>query len=100
MVGDVHVVADVMQQRSDFKDQSRFGIQLMNYFDLIKDLYGQLSDGDAMFLIEKVFLTQTSRRLDNLFAMKMFFPVSKLGQKIQQNAIFQSNPGNHDFSNA
>src|SRR2546425_5854169 len=46
-----------------------------------------------MFLVEKILLPQSPRRLDNLIAMKMLIATAKLRQHFQKNAVLQADSG-------
>src|SRR5207249_381542 len=97
VIGNVHIVADIVQQGSDFQNQSRLGIQFMKRRRLSKNLQRESGDRGRMFLVEKIFLAHASRRLDHLFAVNVFFSIPELGQQFQQNAVLQTNSGNDNF---
>jgi len=98
VIGNVHIVADIVQQGSDFQNQSRFGIQFMKRRRLIENLQRESGDVVACFSSKKYFLPMRRADSINLFAVDVFFSIPELGQQFQQNAVLQTNSGNDNFS--
>src|SRR5213593_5151365 len=90
-------MADVVQQGGASEDQSRFGIQFVQRGGLVENLQGEPGDCIRMFLFEKIFLTETSRRFDDLFAVDVFLPIPQLRQEFQQNSILQTDAWNNNL---
>src|SRR5207244_13546681 len=86
VIGNVHIVADIVQQGSDFQNQSSFGIQFMKRRRLIENLQRESGDRGRMFLVEKIFLAHASRRLADLSAVNDIFSLPSLRPQLQQDS--------------
>src|SRR5262245_60465380 len=97
MIGDVHIVPDIVQQCSNFQNQSRFIVQFVNRLRLSENWQGQSRDNSGVFFVERVFPSQASSGFDDLAAVGAFFVIADFGNDFEKKAVFQPDAGNDDF---